>query len=1375
MNSCKSWFLLFLLSGSFFTAFSQLSFDHLSVSNGLSQSTVLSICKDSRGYMWFGTRDGINRYNGRNIKIYRHNDKKHSSISADDYIYAIAKSKDNNLWIGTQNGLNYYRPDLDAFEQLYHNDKNPSSISGNAVLSIHEARNGKIWFGTNTGLSVLDNAKSRKFTNFYVKDGLAGNEIYSIFEDTQANIWVGTTTGLTQIKTIGNGKYKFVNFFYKAADPLGLSGNSIKTIAEDKDGNIWIGTERNGISIYHPKQNTFSHIQQSSVTANGLSNNFIRKIIAAKDGRFWIATMNGLNIYDPKYGTFTVYKHDSENRKSLSDNSIKEIYEDDQGSIWIGTNFGGISIAHKNAVPFEVYKYSKYRNSISNDIISVIAGIDTKHLLSGTEGSGLDYMNIQTGVFRNFRHVPSNASSISSNTVKSIFKDNRGHIWIGLYEGGLELFNLADETFKHFRPNPKDSTALSYGYISCIAQDKQGRLWIGTSSKGLNLYHYDKQNFTRLTSASKKWNLSSDYIRTMLGDSKGNLWVGTAVGLNILGKGKEKFERFSKHKNGLRSDYINCILEDRSHQIWIGSHRGGLSRYLPKENKFKTYTSENGLPSDNVVGLAQDDDGNLWVSTDRGLSKFDVEQGNFKNYYVSDGLPTNEFSYNAAYKSPNGTLYFGSYNGLVSFRPQAIAINKTPPKIIFTNLRLFNKEVEVGGEDGLLKQDISLAPPVTFSADQNIFTVDFAALNYIKPERNKYAYKLEGFENDWNEVAIPSATYTNLPPGTYHLLVKGSNNDGYWNNEPAKLEIRILPPLWKTWWAYLFYAIVFVAILYFINKFLRRQERLETELYYEHLNYQQQQELYQSKFDFFTRISHEIRTPLTLIFAPLEKLIHLTQNNPTLNTQIQGIKANTDRLLKLIKELLDFRKIETGNLQLTIIETDLVAFCKNVYGAFKDMASHKKVNFDFECPAHPVQAFIDRAQMEKVLFNLLSNAFKYTPENGVVKLVVEELANDILIKVYDNGTGIPQEHLQHIFTHFYHVKSQDRQQTGWGIGLALVRNIIDLHKGKITVKSEEATETQGGYSEFCVSLLKGADHFSDQEMAVKQDDFQLEKTMTDDVTVLKDSIEDSISANTQQLERQHILVVEDNDELREFIIQSLQASYKVTGCKNGLEGWEYAIENIPDLIVSDVTMPVMDGNEFCKKIKTEERTNHIPVVMLTAMASHVHQVEGLEAGADVYITKPFSLQVLELNIRNLLLSKEALRAKYNRQLLLTPTKVEETSPEEKFLAKLMRIIEEHMEDADFNVSALVEEIGMSQTVLYKKIKALTNLSITDFIKSIRLKRAAQLLKDGHLNISEIAYSVGFNDRKYFSKEFKKQFGKAPSDYIDEDPENATGA
>ena len=1364
MQNKVSLLLFFFLSICFKIAFSQLSFDHLSVSNGLSQSAVLSICKDSRGYMWFGTRDCLNRYDGRTIKIYKNDPNNPKSISSEDYIYAIAEDLDRKMWIGTQKGLNYYHPEKESFEQIYHVDGDKTSISGNSVVAICVAKNGNIWFGTSLGLSMLKDAKSRKFTNFYKIDGLAGNEVYCVYEDSKSNIWVGTTTGLSLIKPSNdkNG-YHISNFYYSATNSSGLSGNFIKTIVEDRKGRIWIGTEKDGINLYQPETNSFSYIKQNSSSQNSLSNNFIRRIAVGEDGKLWIATMSGLNIYNQEKGTFEVYKHDSENRKSLSDNSIKEIYRDEQGSVWIGTNFGGVNVAHKNTVPFTVFKYNKYTNSISSDNISVVAGYDKNHLLIGTEGYGLNYFNTETGIFKQFKNVPSDPSTLGSNTVKAIYKDKNKKVWIGLYEGGLDLFNPETSAFTHYKPNPKNPRAISHGYVSCITEDKAGNLWIGTSTKGLNLFHPETQDFTQVNSTSKGLKIKNNYIKTVLGDSQGNLWVGTATGLNILRKGKNQFEQFVKNGSGLKSNYINCIKEDRAHNIWVGAFRGGLSLYQSKENKFVNYTTANGLASNNVVGIEQDDEGNIWVSTDRGLSKFDQKLKIFKNYFASDGLPGNEFNNNATFKSESGTLYFGSYDGLVAFRPQAITTNKLAPKMVFTALRLFNKPVEAGGADDLLDNDISFTKKITFKADQNIFTIDFAALNYIKPGRNKYAYKLDGFEEDWNEVTIPSATYTNLPAGTYSLLIKGSNNDGVWTNTPTKLIIRVLPAFWKTWWAYILYAIAFGYALFYFNRFFRRQERLETELYYEHINSERQKEVYQSKFEFFTRISHEIRTPLTLIFAPLEKLIQNTKSNPALNTQLQNIKGNTERLLRLISELLDFRKIETGNLQLQVVETEMIAFCATIYNAYQSQAEVNQITFNFEHEQKELYAFVDRSQIEKVLYNLLSNAFKFTRDKGHITLKIIDVNDKIEISVIDNGIGIPYEHQEAIFTNFHQVKDAKHAPIGWGIGLALVKNIVDLHKGFINLSSKPETEDHDGYTEFKVSLLKGSTHFNADELTSIPIIDQQKNVDDIHIPVSQLSLDTTLN-EINPIEKQTILVVEDNDELRAFIIESLQPYYNVTGSTNGAEGLAYALENIPEIIISDVTMPVMGGYEFCEKIKTEERTSHIPVIMLTAMASDVHQVSGLQSGADMYITKPFNLQVLELSIRNLLLSRESMKARYSRQVMLMPRNLEIESPDEKFLDKLMQITEDRMENSDFNVAGLVAEMAMSQTVLYKKIKALTDLTITDFIKSIRLKRAAQLLQEGSLNISDIAYSVGFNDRKYFSKEFKKQFGKNPSDY-----------
>ncbi len=1340
--------------------FGQLSFDHLSVNNGLSQSTVLSICKDSRGYMWFGTRDCLNRYDGKSVKIYRTDPDNPASISTEDYIYALEEDRQKNLWIGTQNGLNRYIPEKDAFERIAFDPKNANSISDKIILSIYADRSGKVWFGTNQGLSMLENGSSRKFKKIYQKDGLAGNSVYTIFEDSKGNIWVGTTTGLSRL-SFKEGKYHIQSFYHRAGDPGSISGNSIRTIAEDGKGRIWIGSESEGLNLFLPESHSFKRFRYSALQPNALSNDIVRKIMPDGKGNLWIATMNGLNILDTQTLGFTTYKHDADNRKSLSDNSIKEIFQDDQGSIWIGTMFGGVNVAHRNTIPFTVFKYSKYRNSISSDISSVIAADNDQNLWIGTEGQGLNFYNVKTGLFKKYINDPRDPGSLSNNTIKAIFNDRKGRIWIGLYQGGLELFIPSTGKFKHYPPG---RNGLSQGYLSSISEDDQGRLLLGTSSKGLNIFDHEKESFQVIDDQpGHGLKLSSSYIRFAYQDTKKNLWVGTPRGLNFLPPGANHFSVFSKDdktKGSLKSSQITCIWEDRLGHIWVGTMRGGLSLYHPDSKSFSTYTRAQGLASDNIIDVLDDNDGNLWISTDRGLSKFDYKRGVFKNYNTGDGLPTNEFNVNSAYRDIHGKLYFGSYDGLVVFTPREITENTLIPRTVFSGLKLFNKPVGINEDNGLLKQDISFTKGITFTAEQNIFSLEFVSLNYVQPQRNRYAYKLEGFEKDWNYVTIPSASYTNLPSGNYKLLVKGSNNDGLWSKAPVVMEIRVLPPLWQTWWAYTLYFIAGGLLLYFVLRFTRRQQKLKTELYYEHLNSERQSELYQMKLDFFTRISHEIRTPLTLIFAPLEKLIKITAENGAVNLQLQNIKRNTDRLVRLISELLDFRKIESGNLSLKVSENDLVSFCHQIYESYLGLAEIKNIDYRFECEAESMLVYYDPAQMEKVFYNILSNAFKFTPDNGKITFTLKQSDGLAKIAITDTGIGIPADLQDKIFTNFFQVKNGAAATEGWGIGLALAKNILDLHKGAVNVYSEPANNQQQGITILQVSLLLGKNHFSDEQI--------VSNPIVTDKPVAVGSLDHELTKIQQvapeDKKRHTVLVVEDNDELRDFIVQSLKHTYHILEGKNGLVGWEVATEHVPDIVVSDVTMPELNGFELCQRLKQEETTNHIPVIMLTAMASHVHQIDGLEAGADVYITKPFSIQVLELSIRNLLQGREELRQKYIKQIMLNPRKLETASPEEKFLNRLMQLIEDGMEDPEFNVGGLVDQIGMSQTVLYKKIKALTGLSISDFIKSQRLKRAAQLLNDHKMNIAEVAYSVGFNDRKYFSKEFRKQFGVAPSEY-----------
>lgn len=1354
--------LIFLAWICTLNVFAKLSFDHISVINGLSQSTVLSICRDSRGFLWIGTRDGLNRYDGKTIKQYKNDPSDPKSLISDDYIYAIAEDKHQKLWIGTQKGLSYYSPETDSFEQIDYTVAHKKDAQSFAILQILPAKDGKIWFGTNDGLLYLDNSDSRNFKTFNKSNGLAGNEVYAVFEDEVANLWIGTVTGLSKlIPGVNKKSYTIKNYFHDKNRSNTIGANFVRTIAQDNKGQIWLGTEKGGVSLYQSNTDDFKRYTSEN---SKLNNDIIRKIYITNDGTMLIGTMNGLCVYNPFSKDFQLYQHNPDNPKSINDNSIKDIYEDNNGSIWIGTNFGGVNVAHRNTLTFDIFNYNTYNpNSISGNLISVLAKDNAGNLWIGTEGRGLNFYNVSTKKFVRYSHQESNPASIGSNTIKSIYVDRKNNVWVGLFEGGLELFNPNTGGFIHFKPNSNDPHALNHGYISAIAEDASGNIWIGTSTKGVNILNPETRVFSHINTATPGKNLNSDYIKDILIDSKGNIWVGTVLGINLLKKGANSFISLSKEKNGLLSNYINCIKEDQKGNIWVGAHKGGLSLYEAQIGIFKNYNKENGLISNNVVGINFDLEGNVWVSTDNGLSVLNIQKQTFKNFDTSDGLSSNEFSLKSSLRDKAGNLYFGTYNGLVSFKPEDIAFNNNPPKIIFTSLKLFNQTVKVNGEDGILDKDISFKDKLVFKASQNIFTVDFIAFNFINSSRNKYAYKLEGFEKEWNYVDNPSATYTNLPAGTYKLLVKAANNDGVWTEQPKELTIKVLPPIWKTWWAYLIYAVLFVVIWYQVNKFLRKQQKLETDLYYEQLNHEKQEELYQSKLEFFTKISHEIRTPLTLIFAPLERLIETTKDDALLNKQLYSIRNNTERLLRLISELLDFRKIDTGNLKLKLKIVNLEKYCRPIYESFKTQAQAKNIQFNFEAQ-DDLLVELDIHQMEKVFFNLLSNAFKYTKEGGNIRFRLRSKQDFVFVDIEDNGIGISKEDQDKIFDNFYQSKNETVKSVGWGIGLALAKSIVELHNGDILLDSREETDTDHGFTRFTVKLNRV--YVADGEVVDLNEEMPILSAISLEESKL---LEEDTEQEADDLKGtfKSVLVVEDNDELRNFLVQSLSADYQVLEARDGVEGLKMALKEIPDIIVSDVTMPNMGGMEFCSLIKQNEVTSHIPVIILTAMASHLHQIEGLESGANVYLTKPFSIQLLELHIRNLIRSANALKEKFSKQVMLMPRNVEIEHPEEKFLNKLVQIVEEHMEDSDFNVSTLVDKIGMSQTVLYKKIKALTGLTITDFIKSLRLKRAAQLLEQRKLNISEVAYSVGFNDRKYFSKEFKKQFGKSPSEYIGE--------
>ncbi|MBB2148882.1 hybrid sensor histidine kinase/response regulator [Pedobacter gandavensis] len=1329
-----------------------ISFNHLTVENGLSQSSVLSITQDSLGFMWFGTKDGLNKFNTQNFEVYKYHKKDSTSLTSSMNINTLLTDSKGNVWVGTQKGLNLYLPKTNSFKRFQYHPKQKHSLSNNIIRSIFEDRQGFIWVGTDSGLNKL--VSPDKFERFMTsadpKTGTVHHLIKSVYQDHNHVMWIGTLQGLTSM-VWKDGKYVYRSYVHDRNQPESLSDNDISSILEDQHHNLWIGTHNSGLELMDREKGSFKHFRFKNGQPNSISSNVIRKMMLAKDGKLWVSTLNGINIIDVTTHAIKVLNHLPDDPSSLNQNSIYDLMQDAAGSIWVGTYYGGVNVYHVNSTPFREYKSKIGKNGLSSNVVSSIVEDSKNNLWIGTEAEGLNYYDRASGKFSSFRHDPENPSSLSSTLVKAVSIDHKGKVWVGTYEGGLDLYLPETKNFRHYAPNPTDPNALNSNRIVSLLHDRQKRFWIGTRASGLFLYNEEKDNFSPFFGDHDKHDLK--VVRCLFQDSKNNIWICCNSGTYILEPNSTRVRRFKSNDQRMLFNDINFIQEDSRGYLWLGGYESGLIRYMPKNKTVRSFKKEDGLPSNVILGMLEDEKGNLWISTDNGLSKFDRKI--FKNYTVRDGLPGNVFNYNSFFKDSKGEFFFGGFNGLLSFFPDQIKDNNRIPKVMFTRLKLFNKPIAINDETELLKENISLTKEITFSYHQNIFTVDFAVLNYIKSEKNRYAYKLEGFEKDWNYVSSPSATFTNLPSGTYTLLIRGSNNDGVWNPTPTKLLIHVNPPFWKTWWAYLIYLSAFVGLLFLCSRFLWIRALLKRE-----------QEVYQMKLDFFTNVSHEIRTPLTLIEGPLETLINETQESPVLNRKLLTVRRNAGRLTRLVNELLDFRKAESGKLRLNIAPGNMVTFAKEIYLSFTDLAIKQHIDYQFISEEEHIEVYFDNEQLEKVLYNLLSNAFKCTPDGGMIRLSVLKTKDGFVeIRTCDNGKGIPEESRDKLFSNFYQVKDPLSRNSGTGIGLALSKKIAELHHGNLFLAEQKDIPDADIRTCFCLKLKLGQAHFSKEELV--QDFLNSENPAhyQSAVTPIEEPLIRPLPSDTGEIDEQiTILVVEDNHEVRDFIVQSLRPYYLVLEAENGAIGLQTAIEKIPDLIVSDVMMPVMDGLELCRTLKTDARTSHIPVILLTARTGNIHEVNGLKTGAEAYLTKPFSISSLQLTIANLLLLQANMRRKFSQQITLQPANILIESSDEEFLNKVMTLIENNFTTPEFSVNTLASDLGMSTPILYKKIKVLTGLTVNNFIKSVRLKRAAQLLRQKVYTVYEIAYLVGFNDPKYFSKEFVKQFGRTPSDY-----------
>ena len=1324
----------------------QFAFDIFSQEDGLPNNQIQCIYQDKKGWMWIGTSQGLSRFDGYTFVNYLPNINDSISLNG-TLVRVIKEDKDGNLLVGTENGgLNIFDRKKEKFSNPFRENQ-IYKLKEISVNAIETDKYGNNWIGTDFNIIKIDSLGNLIPVNPIVKNEgveFEGNFVRNLKFDNSGKLWVGTNNG---VFIYDPEKNEIVRF------DLPFNENQNKEIWEiylDEEGFIWIGTYSAGLYIVDPDSKRIEPIQLNPYFKRTET---VRSISKGVFGEYWIGTRGGLYTYSKSRGVTGFHQHDEQRPRSLSNNSILSIFHDAKGETWIGTR-GGLNLLAKSKQVFQNFTALTGDNRHLNSSIVYAFWIDRNNdIWIGTEDGGINIYNQETGKFKYLMNNEKEINSISQNCIKAFQEDGNGNLWVGTYLGGIDVINLQTYKITHFKHNPANSGSLADNRVWDICRDRNGDIWIATS-KGLDQYIRESNSFKHYSEIS-----GEDQVSWIETDSNGNIWFGSVNEVIIFNMDDNTVKRYFDHSLSMR--------EDSKKRIWIATLDKGVALYSVEKGPLKYFGESDGLSNNQALAIEEDNSNNLWISTTNGLSKFDPENEFFQNFSSKDGLSNNEFCYRASFKTKSGKILFGSVSGFNMFNPEEIVTIDYDVPIVLTDLKIFNKSVPIGDDKkSVLQKSISETDHLVLRFDQNVFTLEFAALNYINSDKNQYTYILEGFNRDWNEPSkIRSATYTNLNPGDYTLRIKrvvpGLEND---KNE-LKLKITILPPYWKTKWFLSIMLVVIIFLIYVLFRFILNREKIKHQLVLERVNARKLHELDMMKLKFFTNISHEIRTPLTLILGPLEKLINKDFSKEETKDNLVLMHRNAKNLDKLISQLLDFRKLQTGNLKLNLTEGDIVNFVRNIVDSFNDFAIEKGISLKFNTLKKHLNAAFDPDKIEKILNNLISNAFKFTTQGGTItvnlSLIFDSGDNDfneaekdkqfIELIVKDTGRGIAANHLNKIFQRFFQTESED-SNSGVGIGLALVKELVNVHRGNIFVTSKPGKGTK-----FTIRVPYYAERNEKQtESGVEPESGEL--TSIETFLGNEGDVNDNLSTKI-------MLVVEDNADVRKFIAGHFNSTYKIVQAKNGEEGWRIAIELIPDIIISDVLMPVMDGYELCKLIKNDERTSHIPVLLLTALHSKEHEIKGLTTGADDFITKPFDLSVLQAKVENMLSIRESLKQKFTGTVVLEPKNVVISSPDERFLQKAIEVVEKNISDSDLDIETFSVKVGVSRMQLYRKLHALTDMTVKEFIRHIRLKRAAQILIQQKMNVSEVAYEVGFKDLSHFRKCFKREFGVSATEYI----------
>lgn len=1343
-------------------------FYHLNVNNGLSQNKINCIYRDSKGFVWFGTNAGLNRFDGSSFEVFTTENSVNGTLG-NNTINAIAEDKNGNLWIGTENGVSILGSLTYEFKKFDYTVI-PSNHCGDIyyINTMTSDKDGNIWIGTNNGLIYAD-ILNNTVQNILIDETNCSaplNGITSIVQDQTGNIWLSTKNGFI----ICYDPQKKSRQFFKIPDQSDRIINSVTRLFIDSDNMLWVG-DLFGLYLFNTdKKDWENYFKDYKFEAEGLKR--IGAISQNIDGLIWVATDGGgAYIIDKKLLKVINLKHQPFDEQKLSSNGLSYVHCDRNGIVWLGTTKKGVNYYQKNVNKFRLYKNIPTDiNTISNNDVNAIVEDQSGNIWIGTDGGGLNYLDRKTRKNTRVEHNDISDNTLSSNIIVSLYLDHLNKLWIGTYFGGLNKYDPVTGKFTVYKHRSEDTTSVSDDRIYGICEDINNNIWVGTLGSGINRLDQKTGKFSHITTRNSS--LCFDMLTSVYRDKSNILWLSTEYGLSSYDNTTQKFKSFQNKeddKNSISNNNVIKCFEDSRGFFWICTNNG-LNLLDRGSNLFRHFTTEDGLPSNSLHGIVEDKQQNLWISSKNGISRLalkNVQSINhfdytFTNFNITDGLQGKEFNRSSALCTSDGEIFFGGPDGLNAFYPDEIKEDTTAAKMIFRDFRIFNKSIPYGQKYNnriLLEKPIFNTEKIQLKYHENSFTIEFIALNYFFPEKNVYAYKLDGFDNQWimSEGRNNSATYTNLNNGTYTFRVKEVKDNS--KGKEISLIILVLPPFWKSWIAYIIYVILISLVLILLRHLILVRERINMRIEQERIEGQHIHEIDALKIKFFTNISHEFRTPLTLILAPVEKLLIDLKDKPE-EKYLNLIRQNAKRLLLMVNQLLDFRKMEVQGFNYNPSFGDIVAFLSEVVSSFNNLSEQKHIHLVFSTSIKELNTYFDKDKLEKIMFNLLSNAFKFTPGDGQVSVTLgiktqnNDLINNdentnLVLKIEDTGIGIPADKIEKIFTRFFQVDSSGQVEKGTGIGLSLVSEFVKLHEGEIFVTSEPG---QGS----CFTVLLPVRNAEVPKLPVDH----TENEINNYLAAIPENVGKPILTK-----RPVLFIAEDNDDLRFYLKDNLLKQYEIHEASNGTDALKKIQKLVPDLIISDIMMPGIDGIELCRRVKSDRTICHIPLILLTAKSSEQLQLEGLETGADDYITKPFNFQILEAKIANVINLRKNMRQLFKNKLQIEPHEITVTSLDEQFMIKALDLVEKNMSITDYSVETMSRDLGMSRTLLYKKILALTGKPPLEFLRSLRLKRAAFLLNKSQMNVSEIAFQVGFNDPKYFSKHFKNEFGVLPSKYI----------